>query len=65
LPQNDPPPVEVVPDAAPDIAWVAWLGAAANPEKSPARPLYLRPPDARPQAAALPTQDVAEPAPEP
>ena len=64
-PQDMPAPVEVVSDATPDIAWVAWLGAAANPEKSPARPLYLRPPDARPQVAALPTQDVPEPASEP
>jgi len=51
-PQGAPAPVEIVPAAAPDIAWVAWLGAAANPEKSPARPLYLRPPDAKPQVAA-------------
>jgi hypothetical protein len=34
---------------APDIAFVARLGLLANPETSPARPLYLKPPDAKPQ----------------
>jgi tRNA threonylcarbamoyladenosine biosynthesis protein TsaB len=38
-------PVTVDLQAAPDIAWVAWLGAAANPELSPARPFYLKAPD--------------------
>ena len=37
---------------APDIGWIAWLGAAANPETNPARPFYLKAPDAKP--AALP-----------
>jgi tRNA threonylcarbamoyladenosine biosynthesis protein TsaB len=27
---------------------VAWLGAAVSPENSPARPYYLRAPDAKP-----------------
>ncbi|MET0222702.1 MAG: tRNA (adenosine(37)-N6)-threonylcarbamoyltransferase complex dimerization subunit type 1 TsaB [Bradyrhizobium sp.] len=49
-------PVAVDPQAAPDIAWVAWLGAAADPELSPARPFYLKAPDVKvpanmPQAA--------------
>jgi tRNA A37 threonylcarbamoyladenosine modification protein TsaB len=44
---------------APDIAWVAWLGAAADPAKATARPLYLRPPDAKPQASALPQEPAA------
>ena len=37
--------------AAPDIGWVARLGAAARDEGSPPKPLYLRRPDARPQDA--------------
>ncbi len=47
-------PAPVVRDAAsgPDIAWVARLGAAADPESAPAKPLYLRAPDARPQDGA-------------
>ena len=35
--------------AAPDIGWVARLGAAAQDEGAPPKPLYLRRPDARPQ----------------
>jgi tRNA threonylcarbamoyl adenosine modification protein YeaZ len=38
--------------AAPDIDWVARLGAAAADDQSPPRPLYLRAPDAQPQDAA-------------
>lgn len=34
---------------APDIRWVARLGLAADPAAAPARPLYLKPPDAKPQ----------------
>lgn len=41
---------------APDIAFVARLGLAANPATAPARPLYLKAPDAKPQGAA---QDAA------
>lgn len=37
---------------APDIAWVARLGAAAAIEQFPPKPLYLRAPDAQPQDAA-------------
>ncbi len=37
---------------APDIAWVARLGAAAAETGSPPKPLYLRAPDAQPQNAA-------------
>jgi tRNA threonylcarbamoyladenosine biosynthesis protein TsaB len=37
--------------AAPDIGWVARLGAAAQEEGAPPKPFYLRRPDARPQAA--------------
>jgi tRNA threonylcarbamoyladenosine biosynthesis protein TsaB len=35
--------------AAPDIAYVARLGLVANPDSAPARPLYLKAPDAKPQ----------------
>ncbi len=37
---------------APDIGWVARLGAAAQDEGTPPKPLYLRSPDARPQEGA-------------
>jgi tRNA threonylcarbamoyladenosine biosynthesis protein TsaB len=47
-PADAPPPVRIDQQAAPDIAWVAWLGAALNPESAPARPYYLRAPDAKP-----------------
>jgi tRNA threonylcarbamoyladenosine biosynthesis protein TsaB len=60
LPPDVPQPVQVDAQPAPDIAWVAWLGAAADPTKAQARPLYLRPPDAKPQASLLP-QDPAPP----
>lgn len=43
-------PVAVDAQAAPDINWVAWLGAAADPHAAPARPFYLRAPDAKPAA---------------
>lgn len=33
----------------PDTAWVARIGAAADPEAALPKPLYLAPPDARPQ----------------
>ncbi len=43
---------EAVPDSIiPDITYVARLGLLADPAKSPARPLYLRPVDAKPQPA--------------
>ncbi len=37
---------------APDIAWVARVGAAVPEGSSPPKPLYLRAPDAQPQNAA-------------
>lgn len=37
---------------APDIAWVARLGAIADPNQALPKPLYLREPDAKPQAGA-------------
>lgn len=45
-------PTSIEQQSAVDITWVAWLGVAADPETSIPRPLYLRPPDAKPQVAA-------------
>jgi tRNA threonylcarbamoyladenosine biosynthesis protein TsaB len=47
-PADAVPPSSVDAQAAPDISWVAWLGAAADPAAAPPRPYYLRPPDAKP-----------------
>jgi tRNA threonylcarbamoyladenosine biosynthesis protein TsaB len=52
-PASAPPPVQIDPQPAPDIAWVAWLGAAVEPASAPARPYYLRAPDAKPQTDPL------------
>lgn len=60
-PAQSLPPVKVDQQPAPDITWVAWLGAAANPNTAPARPFYLRPPDAKPQAAPVPRANQAAP----
>lgn len=49
--QPDQPPL-VDERRAPDIDWVARLGAAADQEQSAPKPLYLRAPDAQPQSAA-------------
>jgi tRNA threonylcarbamoyl adenosine modification protein YeaZ len=38
--------------AFPDIAWVARLGALADPAQALPKPLYLREPDAKPQDGA-------------
>ncbi len=46
-PTDAPPPFRVDAQPAPDIEWVAWLGAAVNPDTAPARPYYLRAPDAK------------------
>ena len=54
-PAHAAPPVMVDAQAAPDIAWVAWLGAAISPESAPARPYYLRAPDAKPSKKMPPT----------
>src|SRR5258708_1313486 len=53
-PAQAPPPFKVDAQDAPDIAWVAWLGAAVSPNTAPARPLYLPAPDAKPPKEALP-----------
>jgi tRNA threonylcarbamoyladenosine biosynthesis protein TsaB len=52
-PASAPPPVQINQQPAPDIAWVAWLGAAVEPGHAPARPFYLRAPDAKPQTDPL------------
>ncbi len=51
-PRSAPPPVLVEQLGAPDIGWVARLGAAAAEGHGPPKPLYLRAPDAQPQDAA-------------
>ena len=38
-------------DGAPDIVAVARMGLALDPAANPARPLYIKPPDARPNPA--------------
>jgi len=63
-PPDAPPPFRIDQQPAPDIAWVAWLGAAVSPESSPARPYYLRAPDAKPSKDPLskdPLADSAQP----
>jgi tRNA threonylcarbamoyl adenosine modification protein YeaZ len=51
-PQGAAPPALVDQRGAPDIAWIARLGAAAADRDGPPKPLYLRAPDAQPQDAA-------------
>jgi tRNA threonylcarbamoyladenosine biosynthesis protein TsaB len=51
-PKEAEPPLLVENCAAPEIAWVARLGAAAAEGYGPPKPLYLRAPDAQPQDAA-------------
>ncbi|MFB9261802.1 tRNA (adenosine(37)-N6)-threonylcarbamoyltransferase complex dimerization subunit type 1 TsaB [Bradyrhizobium erythrophlei] len=53
-PADATPPFKVNPQAAPDIAWVAWVGAAVDPGSAPPRPFYLRAPDAKPPKDQLP-----------
>jgi tRNA threonylcarbamoyl adenosine modification protein YeaZ len=52
LSDSEAVPVSVEPRAAPDVAWVARLGALATDATSPPAPQYLRAPDAQPQFAA-------------
>jgi hypothetical protein len=51
-PGGERPPSLVDPRRAPDVDWVARLGAAAVETGAPPKPLYLRAPDAQPQDAA-------------
>jgi len=52
LSPTDARPVTVDARAAPDIAWVARMGAVVPEPQSPPKPQYLRAPDAQPQNAA-------------
>ena len=52
LPPGAPPPATLDPRGAPDIAWVAQIGAVIPETQAPPKPLYLRAPDAQPQNAA-------------
>jgi tRNA threonylcarbamoyl adenosine modification protein YeaZ len=51
-PADERPPSVVQQQPAPEIEWVARLGAAAVDTGAPPTPLYLRAPDAQPQDAA-------------
>ncbi len=51
-PDHAAPPLAVDAQPGPDISWVAWIAAAANPASAPARPFYLRAPDAKPSASS-------------
>jgi tRNA threonylcarbamoyladenosine biosynthesis protein TsaB len=51
-PEGERPPSAVEQRQAPDIDWVARLGASAVETGLPPKPLYLRAPDAQPQDAA-------------
>jgi tRNA threonylcarbamoyladenosine biosynthesis protein TsaB len=55
LAKTAPTPIIVDPREAPDIGWVAQIGAAVAEAQAPPKPQYLRAPDAQPQnAASLP-----------
>jgi tRNA threonylcarbamoyladenosine biosynthesis protein TsaB len=51
-PKAAQPPLLVENSGAPDIGWIARLGAAAADDCGPPKPLYLRAPDAQPQDAS-------------
>ena len=52
-PENERRPLLVSEVKAPDIVWIARLGAAADPDPASVKPLYLREADAHPQAAGV------------
>ena len=52
LSRDDAAPASVDARPAPDIAWVARIGAGLPEGQSPPKPQYLRAPDAQPQHAA-------------
>jgi tRNA threonylcarbamoyladenosine biosynthesis protein TsaB len=56
---SDAPPIKVEAMPAPDISWVAWLGAAVTPGTAPAKPYYLRAPDAKPSQDVIGSQPPA------
>src|SRR5580693_9257581 len=55
-PSHAAPPIKVEAMPAPDISWVAWLGAAVTPGTAPAKPYYLRAPDAKPSQDVIGSQ---------
>ncbi|HEX4411710.1 MAG TPA: tRNA (adenosine(37)-N6)-threonylcarbamoyltransferase complex dimerization subunit type 1 TsaB [Xanthobacteraceae bacterium] len=52
LPASAPKPVAIDARDAPDIAWIAQIGAVVPEGQSPPKPQYLRAPDAQPQNAS-------------
>jgi len=50
-PAKAPQPVLVEQRVAPDIEWIARIGAAADPAQAAPKPLYLKLPDAQPPAS--------------
>src|SRR6201992_1922782 len=58
-PSDAPPPIKVEALPAPDINWVACLGAAVTPGTAPAKPYYLRAPDAKPSQDVIGSQPAA------
>jgi tRNA threonylcarbamoyladenosine biosynthesis protein TsaB len=52
LPKGTPIPLRIDSREAPDIAWVARMGAVLPEGQAPPKPQYLRAPDAQPQNAA-------------
>ena len=52
-PDHERRPPQVAAVRAPDIAWVARLGAATSDVSAEVRPLYLREADAQPQQASI------------
>ena len=51
-PPGERPPRSVEQRGAPDIDWVAQIGAAVPEDAGPPTPLYLKPPDAQPSDAS-------------
>lgn len=58
-PSDAPAPIQVDAQPAPDITWVAWLGAAVEPGTAPPKPYYLRAPDAKPSQQVVASQPEA------
>ena len=52
MPKGAPAPLRIDARDAPDIDWVARMGAVLPEGQSPPKPQYLRAPDAQPQNAA-------------
>lgn len=52
LPRGAPAPLRIDARDAPDIVWIARMGAVLPEGQSPPKPQYLRAPDAQPQNAA-------------